>query len=269
MLHALVVDVEDWYHPLLIRKGADPSQDLIQEPTLRLLEILDERGISATFFIVGEVAVRHPQLVASIAERGHEIGCHTHTHRPFRELGVQGLIEELEQAESAIRAACGVQPRIFRGPSFGLRRNMRWVLDVLSERGYTVDNSLLPSPMALLGWATGPREPFQPVPGLWEIPATTSPRMRMPYGGSIYLRLFPRWLIVHWARVNERGTLPSIFYIHPWELLERLPPTSRTPTGRWLTGLGSGRFRKTLTWLLDEFSFGPLSAAFSYLGLTA
>lgn len=267
MLHAFVVDMEDWFHPLLIREGADSSHDLIQEPTLQLLEILDDRGILATFFIVGEVAVRHPRLVAAITAKGHEIGCHTHTHRPFHELGMQGLIAELEQAESAIRAACGVQPKIFRGPSFGLRRNMQWVPEVLAARGYTVDNSLLPSPIALLGWASGPREPFQPVPGLWEIPATTSPIIRMPYGGSIYLRLFPRRLIAHWVRSNEHAKLPSIFYVHPWELLERLPPTSGAGGGRWLTELRSARFRKMLMWLLDGFPFGPLSAAFSYLGL--
>jgi hypothetical protein len=145
---------------------------------------------------------------------------------------------------------------------------MQWVLEILAQRGYTVDNSLLPSPISLLGWARGPRRPFQPVPGLWEIPATTSPSIRMPYGGSIYLRLFPRRLIAHWVRCNESAQLPSIFYVHPWELLEHLPPTSGAKLGRVLTEFGGARFRKMLTWLVETFPLGSLSAAFSYLGLS-
>jgi polysaccharide deacetylase family protein (PEP-CTERM system associated) len=267
MLHAFVVDVEDWFHPLLMRKGADPSHDLIREPTLRLLEMLNHRSIKATFFVVGEVASKHPDIVAAIMANGHEIGCHTHTHRPFHELGAQGLVAELEQAEAAIRDACGIHPRMFRGPSFGLRSNTKWVLEILAARGYLVDNSLLPSPIALLGWPSGPRGPFQPLPGIWELPATTSPKMRIPYGGSVYLRLFPRRLISHWVKSNTLASLPSIFYVHPWELLERLPKTPSARGGRWITGLGQARFRRMLVWLLEEFSLGPLSVAFSYLGL--
>ncbi len=262
MIHALVVDVEDWYHPLLLRRAANPNHSLIWKPTIRLLDLLDERGVTATFMVVGEIAQREPKLIAEIAARGHEIGCHTFTHTPLSELDRKQFGSELERAEQAIVDACGKAPKIFRGPSFGYEPKTAWVAQVLAERGYVLDNSLLPSAAALKGWARGPRKPFQPFPGLWEVPASTSPGLRVPYGGSIYLRILPKRLILHWVKSNEKENLPSIFYFHPWELLESLPPTPGATVGRWLTELGGNRVEKRLSWLLDTLFFAPLSEVF-------
>ncbi|MBN1425053.1 polysaccharide deacetylase family protein [Candidatus Fermentibacteria bacterium] len=263
--HALTVDVEDWFHPLLVREGADPSRSLIREPTERLLGLLDERGIRATFFVVGEVAERHPDLIARIAKGGHEIGCHTHGHVALCELSPEEFNDELDSSERAIAEACGVRPRCFRGPSFGLRPETQWVGKILARRGYRIDSSLLPSRVAMAGWARAPRTPFELAPGLWEIPASTSPRLRMPYGGSVYLRAWPRCVIRHWVRANARRGLPSMFYVHPWELLPTLPHTPGAEPGRWITLWRQPRFAATLQWLLDTFPFGSLSDTFAAL----
>jgi polysaccharide deacetylase family protein (PEP-CTERM system associated) len=264
-LHALTIDVEDWHHPLLIRGGADSSISLIQEPTERLLDMLGERRIRATFFIVGELAQRFPDLIAAIAGAGHEIGCHTHGHAALCELTPEEFDEELQRAEAAIAGACGIRPVCFRGPSFGLCPDTRWMTEVLARRGYRVDSSLLPSRFAMAGWAGAPRGPFELAPGLWEIPATTSPFLRMPYGGSVYLRVWPRWLIRFWVRANERRGLPSMFYLHPWELLATLPPTPGVEPGRWVTLWRQRRFESLLHWLLDTYSFTSLGEAFAPL----
>ncbi len=260
--HALTVDLEDWYHPLLLRPGANPSISLMEAPTHALLGMLAERRILATFFVVGEVAGAHPGLLRRIAEAGHEIGCHTHAHVALWELTPQSFETELERAERAIEQACGVRPRLFRGASFGLSPRTRWIGDILARRGYLIDSSLLPSPFAMAGWAKAPRGPFVLTRGLWEIPASTSPLLRLPYGGSIYLRVWPRSLISSWVRANERRGLPSVFYIHPWELLPSLPSTPRARRGRWVTLWGQRRFVRMLEWLLDTFPLAPVSEAF-------
>lgn len=264
-LHALTIDLEDWFHPLLLRGGADPSHSLVREPTDQLLGMLEQRGITATFFVVGEIAERHPELIARIAKAGHEIGCHTHGHVALCELSPEEFNDEMDSSERAIEEACGVRPRCFRGPSFGLCPATRWMGEILADRGYRVDSSLLPSRFAMAGWARASRAPFELAPGLWEIPASTSPVLRMPYGGSVYLRAWPRWLIRHWIQANARRGLPSMFYVHPWELLPTLPQTPGVEPGRWVTLWRQQRFEPMLRWLLDTYSFASLGKTFAPL----
>jgi len=265
MTHGLAVDLEDWFHPLLITTRSDSSVALIRHPTEQILELLDSRGVRATFFVVGEVAQRHPDLIASIAERGHEIACHGFSHKPLSSMDPDGFSRELSLAEDAIVTACGLTPKGFRGPSFGLERETEWAVAVLEDRGYTYDSSIMPTAMGLSGWATAPREPFKIGGTLWEIPASTSPRGRIPYGGSVYLRFIPRRVISRWTRSNEVRGVPSCFYIHPWELLSELPPTRGNKLGRWITLAGQGRVLPILKWLLDFVPLAPLGEAFAYL----
>lgn len=262
MIHALTVDVEDWYHPLLLRRGASRIS-LIEEPTRLLLDLLRGEGIRATFFVVGEVASRLPGLVARMAMDGHEIGCHGHAHVPLKELSRERFEEDLSLAEAAIEAACGVRPALFRAASFGLSPATAWVAQVLARRGYRVDSSLLPSPFGLAGWARGRRYPHELAPGLWEIPASTSPRARLPYGGSVYLRVWPRRCVQAWVEANAREGLPSMFYVHPWEFLASLPPTPKARWGRWVSVWGQRRFLDAFDWIVRTFPLGPLGEAFA------
>jgi len=265
MKHGLAVDLEDWYHPHLIARGSDSSTTLIRNPTRRILELFNDSGVRATFFIVGEVAKRHPDLISSIAERGHEIACHGFSHRSLASMNAEEFSRELALAEEAIVAACGQKPQGFRGPSFGLKRKTEWAVEVLQNRGYAYDSSIMPSLLGLSGWATAPRIPFKIGERLWEIPASTSPVGRIPYGGSIYHRFIPRGIISQWIRSNERNGVPSSFYVHPWELLSEMPPTKGNILGRWITLAGQGRVLPNLKWLLDFVPLSPLGEAFAYL----
>ncbi len=262
MVHALAIDLEDWFHPVLLAQGAGTLHSLIREPTKHFLHLLAQHGVHATFFIVGEVALQHPDLIHAIATQGHEIGCHGHTHTPLGLLDGETFREELSRAEQSIVAACGIRPTAFRGASFGLSSKTRWAAEILAEMGYLFDSSVMPSYWSLAGWAQAPRIPFEVVPGLWEVPASTSSRLRIPYGGSVYLRFLPKILIRRWVEANAAAQLPSSFYIHPWELLRTLPPTPCKSLERWITLLGQSRVEPMIQWLLDTFDLAPMGRVF-------
>ena len=221
--NCLTIDVEDWYHVC----------DLPEEPVVgraawrvlvnveKLLELLADCRVRATFFVLGSVAEAVPELVPLIAGGGHEIASHGWSHQLVYRLGAAPFREELRRTGELLERQGGSRPTGYRAPRWSLSATTPWAFEILVEEGYSYDSSC--SPLPFVGEPDGPRTPFRRNVGgrqLWEIPpmVTPSPLGNLPTGGGWGFRFFPPSLIGATIKsLNERGA-PAVIFIHPREL---------------------------------------------------
>jgi polysaccharide deacetylase family protein (PEP-CTERM system associated) len=266
----LSVDVEDYYH---VEAFADriPSESWSSFPsrvranTERVLQIFEEYGCRATFFILGWVAERNPDLVREIAQAGHEVACHSYNHRLVSSMTREEFREDLRRARIAIEGAAGRRIVGYRAPSFSIGRANQWALETLSEEGFLYDSSIFPIRHDVYGFPGAPRFPyrlqFSSNRALYEIPMTTVRvlGMTLPAGGGGYLRLLPihynRWAL---RRVHGKERQPMVLYFHPWEI----DPHQPRMAGRWKSRLrhyiGLQGMERRLRELLAGGRFIPL-----------
>lgn len=278
---ALTIDLEDYFHPELIRRhgGLSTRSPRADVSTAPILELLKEHGVLATFFIVGEVVEQFPDLIRRIADAGHELACHTFTHKPLWDLTPEEFRGELRDFRQAMKQAVGEAPiRGFRAPTFSLDASTQWALRVLEEEGYTYDSSLVPIRGPLYGCPGAPWALYRPsrddlrrddaAGALVEFPApvTRLAGKAVPVGGGFYLRTMPFWLYHRLVRkVLEQR--PFFLYLHPWETDPGVP-RARLPTlARWATYTGIGQTLKKLELLLRSIRFTTMKAAFDEAGL--
>ena len=273
MQAALSIDLESYWHAELLRARIHRAQadDRVEAATWPLLDLLARRGVRATFFVVGEVIAAHPDLIRAIAAAGHELGCHTYTHRPLWELDEASFEEEILRFQRVLAdVAPGVQPRGFRAPTFSLSPHTAWALDVLARHGYAYDSSVFPMKTPLYGVPGAPPAPYRPAPDLintdpdaplmeWPMTAWRVGPLTIPVCGGFYLRVLPMPLILHGLKAAAaRG--PIVVYLHPWELDPGTPRVPLSMQDRFITYHNTGRaMQKRLTTLLDAFDFRPMS----------
>ena len=258
---ALSIDLEEWHHAELVRRRSPAPSARVVAATRPILELLDRHGRRATFFVVGEVARRHPELIEAIAARGHEIGCHGMTHRPLGELGPDGLVAELAEFAEVLRDVLGpdVRPAGFRAPTFSLDASTAWAFPILARFGYRYDASVFPIRTPLYGVAGG-RLDLHTVGPLVEVPPAVAEvaGVRLPVGGGAYLRALPSWLARRLlARIRRER--PLVLYVHPWELDPGTPRVALPPAARAATYVGIGGALKKLAALVAEFPFVPIA----------
>lgn len=259
-----VVDRGDW--------GSHPSR--VRANTDRLLEILAEHDVLATFFVLGWVGERHPELVRAIADGGHEVGSHGYSHRLVYTQTPQEFRRELERSRKILQDASGQPVDGHRAASFSIGTGNLWALDVLEEVGFRYDSSLFPVLHDRYGIPGAPRGPFRLRTAgggeLIEVPPSTVRLcgLTIPVAGGGYLRLFPE-RVTHRAirRLNASEGIPAIVYVHPWELdpeqprIHGLPARSRL---RHYVNLGSTG--KKIRGLLRSFEFAPMRDVIDALG---
>ena len=269
--HALTIDVEDWFHDdWRPDRGIDwdrlPSH--VAENVELLLELLAETGARATFFVLGDVAAREPELVRRIAAAGHEIASHGYAHRPVPTQTRRELAADVE-ASLAVLADCAGRPvEGYRAPYFLKRQSDLWVIEVLAELGVRYDASYVPVRwMPYLGRDI-PRVPYRHPCGVWEFPlpfAEAFGGWNLPYAaGGPLLRFLPYRMLERFVREHEAAVGPAVVYLHPWEL----DPVQRTLPGtprfiRLWKRLGRGRTRRNLSCLLADFDFAPIREVYA------
>lgn len=264
-LNAFTVDLEDWFqgltstNPLVDQWPAFESR--IEATTRRLLTILSEQNVRATFFVLGYVADSHPGLIEEIAAGGHELGVHGYYHRFVSQMTAAEFAQELDQTLAAIDRITGITPTGHRAPYFSLNANTPWAFEVLESRGFSYDSSVFPTKNMLYGFPDAPRFPYK-VPGheIVEFPATTMSvaGKKWPIAGGFYNRALPYALIRHGIRqVNEQGE-PAVIYIHPWELDTGQTYDQVTFRERITHYHGRRGLEKKLVQLLTDFQFGTL-----------
>lgn len=224
-VNAFSVDLEHWFQGLtstnpLVEKWPSFESRLVPA-TRSLLDILRAYKVQATFFVVGYVADRYPDLVEHIRADGHEIGVHGYFHRFVSRLTPDEFARELERSIYAVERITGETPLGHRAPYFSINAGMPWVFDLLQAQGLRYDSSFFPTRNMLYGFSEAPRFPHR-LDGhsLMEFPLSTIRLggINWPIAGGFYLRTLP-YAFIRWgiSRLNDQGQ-PAIMYIHPWEL---------------------------------------------------
>jgi len=271
VVNAMSVDVEDYFQvsafdTVVPRGGWDQMESRVVRNTERLLAIFDEHDVRGTFFVLGWVAERFPELLRSIAGRGHEMASHGYGHGLVYDQSRDAFREDIRRSKAVIEAACGAQVRGYRAPSFSITMRSLWALDVLIDEGFEYDASIFPIHHDRYGIPSSPRHPYRIERGarsLVETPGSTTSwgPFNMPVAGGGYFRILPyAWTKWGIARINRREGQPAIFYIHPWEIDPEQPRmgASRLSTFRHYRNLDQTEIR--LRRLLNDFRFDTVCA---------
>jgi polysaccharide deacetylase family protein (PEP-CTERM system associated) len=280
MKNAITIDLEDYYQVSAFNEANSPAHwdsfpSHIEDSAAKLLSIFDEFNAKATFFTLGWVAKRFPKLVREIADRGHEIACHSHLHRYVFSMSSDEFREDTLEAKRTLEDLAGRPVYGYRAPSFSIQANSLWAFEILAELGFTYDSSIFPIRHSNYGWPHAPRFPFEihTSRGMiteFPMPALQWHGTRAPIGGGAYLRLLPYWF-TRWSirHLNEFEGLSACLYLHPWELDREQPKMSGSASARvrhnfGLTGAES-KFRR----LLHDFRVQPLASRLQELGRDA
>ena len=267
--NGLSVDVEDWFQvgafEQVIERGSWDSLGLrVERNCEMILEMFAEADVHATFFTLGWVAKRHPELMRRIAAAGHELASHGWDHTRVFQMDRPGFKLDLRKSREAIEDAAGVRVRGYRAPSFSIDHRTPWAFMELADQGFAYSSSVAPISHDHYGWREAPRFAFKPLPwsNLVEIPVTTATfaGRRLAAGGGGFFRVLPygfsRWAI---RQVNRREGRPAVFYFHPWEIDPGQPRVPNAPLKsrlRHYTNLEgmAGKLRQ----LIDEFHWGRM-----------
>src|SRR4030095_143423 len=228
MKNALSIDLEDWFcvHNLagVIKRDDWDKCDLrVRRNTTRILDLLDEKKVNATFFVTGWRADRCPDLIQEVERRGHEIGVHGYNHLLLTEITPEEFDADLQKAFEALdRAGVKSNPIGFRAPSFSMVNTTKdWALPTLEKYGFRYDSSVFPVGFHPdYGIANAPLSPYKITDRLYEFPMSVLEiyGRRFPSCGGGYFRPFPYSYTRYCMRkVNEQGRA-VVFYLHPWEL---------------------------------------------------
>lgn len=267
--NALSFDLEHWYTATLVRESVTDPEDHIEESVDIVLNILDDYSVTATFFVVGEVAEEYPDLVAKVANAGHELGTHGYTHTPLSELNEDSFKTELTNSKAAIERAADVEVRGFRAPNFSITRKTKWALNVLLEEGFTYDSSVFPIKTPMYGVRGAPTKPYHidlhkpfsdiGATKLLEVPVAVHPRVRIPVAGGFYARLLPQQ-VQSWGinALNKRRS-PAVLYFHPWEFNPDVQTNEPPVHARIVSYHGIDRTETKLRYLLEEYPFASVS----------
>jgi polysaccharide deacetylase family protein (PEP-CTERM system associated) len=269
ILNAMTVDVEDYFQVSAFdgfapRHRWDQFESRVCANTDRLLAIFDEAHVTGTFFVLGWVAERFPELVRRISSAGHEIASHGYAHRLVYDLTRSAFRDDVRRSKDLLESSCGRQVLGYRAPSYSVTPRSLWALDVLIEEGFAYDASIFPIHHDRYGIPLSPRAPYvldREGGTLVEAPgsAVRIGAINLPVGGGGYFRLLPygwtRWGI---ERINRSEGRPAIFYLHPWELDADQP---RLPAGRFSRLRHYRNLDQTeprLRQLLLDFRFGTM-----------
>ncbi len=234
---AMTVDIEPWWASDLLQGYPGKTDEDLPRQVGAILDLLEECGGRATFFVLGEVAEKLPGMVEEIHRRGHEVASHGYDHTSLHRLKPHEFREREERTAAVLRSITGERPLGFRAPNYSLRPKTSWLYPILEEMGYLYSSSLFPMRTPLYGWPGAPLRPFLPAGkepetavrdggGLVEFPVAVYSRlgMRIPVCGGGYLRYQPASLVGAMLRRVARER-PAVFSIHPRDLFA--PPAPR------------------------------------------
>jgi polysaccharide deacetylase family protein (PEP-CTERM system associated) len=225
-MNALTIDVEDYFQvsafaPHIARSEWNTRECRVERNVERILEMLERHQTKATFFTLGWIAERYPNLIRQIHQLGHEVASHGYGHERASDQTEKAFFSDIHLAKVILEDLIGAEVKGYRAPSFSIGEGNLWAFDCLARAGYRYSSSVYPIKHDHYGMPDSPRFAYQVRPGLLEIPVTTMRVLNrnFPSSGGGYFRLLPyalsRWML---KRVNAGDGQSGIFYFHPWEI---------------------------------------------------
>ena len=268
--NALTIDVEDYFQvsafaPHIPRSDWPIRECRVERNVDRILAMLDQHGTKATFFTLGWIAERYPELIRRIVAEGHELASHGYGHERASDQTAAAFFADINLAKLLLEDLAGQQIKGYRAPSFSIGQHSLWAFDCLERAGYLYSSSIYPIRHDHYGMPDAPRHAHS-VGGLLEVPATTLRFLNRnwPASGGGYFRLMPyglsRWML---RRVNEIDQLAAVFYFHPWEIdtdQPRIPGISAKTRFRHYVNIH--RMEARLNRLLGDFQWGRMDHLF-------
>ena len=272
IVNALTVDVEDYFQVSAFelcveRRDWEAIPCRIERNMDRILQMFADRDVKATFFTLGWIAERYPQLVRRMVAEGHEVASHGYEHTRVTNQDHEAFRSDVARTKRLLEDLSGEEVKGYRAASYSIGADNLWALDVLHQEGYRYSSSIYPIRHDLYGMPEAPRFAFRPQPdGILEIPVTTVELggRKLPCGGGGYFRLLP-YTVSRWAmrRVNRRDGQACLFYFHPWEIDPDQPRqrgiTFKTRVRHYLN---LGRTEARLMRLLEDFRWDRMDRVF-------
>jgi len=268
-MNILTFDIEEWFHILDNDSTKTASEWQHYEERIhvnmdRIFQALDEAGAKATFFCLGWMVEKYPDVIKAIAQRGYEVGTHTTMHQLIYDQNPRVFEQDLERSVKTLEDAAGQKVRCFRAPGFSVREDNRWVFDILARQGIEIDCSIFPAPRAHGGFpsykAVFPALIQYDGVRLKEFPINYITVFGKPviFSGGGYFRLFPYPLIKRWARQS-----PYVMtYFHPRDFDAAQPVIAGLPLRRrFKSYIGLGGAYGKLQKLLRDFDFTDIATA--------
>lgn len=267
--HILSVDVEDYFmveafSASVDRKTWDRRESRVVASTHRVLDLFDQYDAKATFFFVGWVAHKFPELVREVHSRGHELACHSYWHRTIYSLTPEEFREDTIAAVRAIEDAAGVRVCGYRAPSWSITKDSIWALEILAEQGFTYDSSIYPIHHDLYGLPNAKRFPYRLAcakdSALQEFPPPTVRLFgqNLPGAGGGYLRILPlaytRWFFGKFETDYQQSV---VVYLHPWEIDPDQPRINGTFRSRLRHYTNLRMMKSRLQFVLSHYAFQP------------
>jgi polysaccharide deacetylase family protein (PEP-CTERM system associated) len=276
IVNALTIDVEDYFQVAALaanfpREQWDSIPCRVEQNVDRILALLAAREVRATFFILGWIAERYPQVVRRIADGGHEVASHGYGHERASSMTAEALTSDLVRAKNLLEEISGQVVRGYRAPSFSIGSGNLWAHEVIAQAGYRYSSSVYPVRHDHYGIPDAPRFPYAPISGQNEIPFVEIPITTVrgfgrnwPAGGGGYFRFLPyavsRWQI---ARFNRMEARPAIFYFHPWEIDPGQPRVKEASAkSRFRHYVNLNRTEARLNRLLADFRWARMDEVF-------
>ena len=276
--NALTVDVEDYFHVSAFAKSIDRKDWgkiplRVVDNTRRLLQLFADSEVKATFFVLGWVAEREPELVRDIAAEGHEVACHGYSHQLVYNQSPEVFREETIRSKSLLEDIIQAPVNGYRAASYSITDRSLWAIDVLCEAGFTYDSSIFPVRHDRYGIPGSPEYPYRldspNGQALTEFPLSTANILgyRLPVAGGGYFRLYPyRLTKLGLSQINRLGR-PFIFYMHPWEI----DPGQPRIVAHWFSMFrhynNLKKFEPRLQNLMNDFRFGRVDGVLRDKGL--
>ncbi len=266
--NAMTVDVEDYFQVsaferYIDRDAWDTQECRVERNVDRILELFDQHQVKATFFMLGWIAERYPQMVKRIVDQGHELASHGWSHIRVTQQDRAAFREDVRRTKALLEDVSGQEILGYRAASYSIGEGNLWALEVLRETGHRYSSSIYPIRHDLYGMPDAPRFAFRPGDGdFLEFPVTTLRlgQKNLPCGGGGWFRLVP-YAGMRWAmrRVNRVDQESVIFYFHPWEIDPGQPRQQGLDAKtRFRHYLNLDRMEARLARLLQDFEWGRM-----------
>lgn len=267
MINALTIDLEDWYHICGIEDNAIPSkwaeyESRVIHNTEIVLSILKAYNTKATFFVLGYIAEKEPDLIRAIHKEGHELAIHGYYHQRLFELSIEEFEEDICKSIDVVQTITGEKVLGYRAPEWSIRNNTLWALDVLKKLGIKYDSSMVPlTRMGMRDFGRYPHIVKTKYGDIWEFPLTTMRCLweNLPFTGGLPLRIAPYcYTVSKLKRINQRYCQPGLIYVHPWEFDNEHPDIELPLSRRFMHYFRLSTTRPKLEGLLKHLKFGPI-----------